>query len=65
MANPVQEQELRVQLTRCRAMERNATDPLARCLLHDIVQDLQRELERECATPSITPRLSGVDLRLL
>ena len=37
--------ECRHQVARYRAMEQEATDPLAACLLRDIVLDLEAELE--------------------
>jgi hypothetical protein len=36
-----------VQLARYRLLEREVTDPLAACLLHDIVKELEAELRRE------------------
>ena len=36
-----------VRLARYRDLERDVTDPLARCLLHMIVEELETDLENE------------------
>jgi hypothetical protein len=45
-------EELRDDLMRYRAMEREATDPLATSLLHDIVVEMERQLKQD-EQPSI------------
>lgn len=37
--------ELQDQITRYRMMERDVTDPLALCLLHDIIAELEAALQ--------------------
>jgi hypothetical protein len=37
--------ERRAQIARYRALEREVTDPLAACLLHEIISELEAELE--------------------
>jgi hypothetical protein len=40
------EQEVRI--ARYRLLEREVTDPLAACLLHDIILELEAELQKDC-----------------
>ncbi|WP_167771740.1 hypothetical protein [Bradyrhizobium frederickii] len=41
----LREQECRI--ARYRRLEREVTDPLAACLLHDIVEELEAELRKD------------------
>lgn len=47
------ERKERVDLERYRVLEGETTDPLAACLLHDIVEELEAELEAIAATAAL------------
>lgn len=42
---PITEQEVRI--ARYRLLEREVTDPLAACLLHDIILELEADLQKD------------------